>query len=72
MIWWIGLAAWAALGLLGLRWLPPAHHSWSRGGLVVLWLIAICICAMLGPIGLWQMIRLDRQERRIEKLCSRA
>jgi hypothetical protein len=72
VIWWSSLVVWVSLGLLGLGWLPPTHHSWSRGERIVLWTIALFVCAALGPLGLWQMIRLDRQERRIRGAFTRA
>jgi hypothetical protein len=65
VIWWIGLVVWMSIGLSGLAWLPPSHPSWSRRARLVLQAFFVFALAMLGPLGLWQMIRLDRQERRI-------
>jgi len=63
MFWWTGLTVWVALGLLGIVWMPRAHSSWGLGGRIVMWAILVTMLAVLGPFGLWQMVRLDRQER---------
>jgi hypothetical protein len=62
--WWIGFGLWVASGLVGLFWMPPAHPSWSGVDKILLMVLMTIMSAILGPVGLWRVIYLDRQERR--------